>query len=261
MGYIKTIIDEFNKSKETYYNMIFKRKSFHNFDKILKISNEELELIEEKYKKLVRLKADIKTEIKIVPASETTSNVGAEYCILFFSEKKDNYLQNIGYLGQQLDLFLPSLNIGTLWCGRGQPNITEHNGLDYVIMLCIAKVEEEQFRKDMYSIPRKPLNDIWIGENLKEFGNIARFAPSARNSQPWKVIEKNNKLLVYRDRRENDVSKEKRDYFNNIDIGIFMCVLDVILRYNNFKYCKGIYLDSFQDQNEKFILNADYIFK
>ena len=40
-----------------------------------------------------------------------------EYCHilvdtkLLYSEKKDNYLQNIGYLGEQLDLYLTSLNI------------------------------------------------------------------------------------------------------------------------------------------------------
>ena len=31
---------------------------------------------------------------------------GQEYCILFYSEKKENYLQNIGYLGEQLDFIL-----------------------------------------------------------------------------------------------------------------------------------------------------------
>ncbi|MBQ7307224.1 MAG: nitroreductase [Clostridia bacterium] len=261
MGYIKNIIDEFKDNLEIYYDSIFKRKSFHTFDKILKITDEELSLIEEKYTKLFRLKSDIKTQIKIVPANETTSNVGAEYCILFFSEKKDNYLQNIGYLGQQLDLFLPSLNIGTLWCGMGKTDIKKHDGLDYVIMMCIAKVEENDFRKDMYSIPRKTLNQIWVGDKLKKYGDIARFAPSARNSQPWKVVEKDDKLLVYRDRQENAVSKERRDYMNNIDIGIFMCILDVVLRYNKINYVKGIYLDSTQNQNEGLVLNAIYTLK
>lgn len=34
--------------------------------------------------------------------------------------KNDNYLQNVGYLGEQLDLYLVSKNIGTLWFGIGK---------------------------------------------------------------------------------------------------------------------------------------------
>ena len=264
MATIKERIEDFKDSLEVYYNSIFKRKSFHTFDKIFKITDEEINLIYQKYDKLFRLKSDIKTEIKIVPSSETTSDVGSEYCILFYSEKKDNYLQNIGYLGQQLDLFLPSLNIGTLWCGMGKTNLKQHNGLDYVIMMCIAKVDKDDFRKDMFSISRKSLDEIFVGNDFKEFVNIARFSPSARNSQPWKVVEKvrenlgcnQKEILIYRDRKENAVSSERRDYMNNIDIGIFMCVLDVILRYNKINYTKGIYLDSTQNQNEELVLNA-----
>ena len=34
--------------------------------------------------------------------SGNTCKRGEEYCILLYSEKKDNYLQNIGYIGEQL---------------------------------------------------------------------------------------------------------------------------------------------------------------
>ena len=40
-----------------------------------------------------------------------------EKVILLYSEEKENYLMNIGYLGEQLDLYLASLNIGSLWFG------------------------------------------------------------------------------------------------------------------------------------------------
>lgn len=36
-------------------------------------------------------------------------------CLLFYSESKEGYLQNIGYLGEQIDLYLTSKNIGALW--------------------------------------------------------------------------------------------------------------------------------------------------
>ena len=103
------------------YEMIFKRKSFHLFRNIGNehITDNELNDIEEQFTKFKPLIDNINVKIKIVKDS-TTCRRGQEYCILFYSEKKDNYLQNIGYLGEQLDLYLVSKNIGTLWFGIGK---------------------------------------------------------------------------------------------------------------------------------------------
>ena len=122
-----------------------------------------------------------------MPAEETTCKRGEEYCILLYSEKKDNYLQNIGYIGEQLDLYLASLDIGALWFGIGKIEETQYQGLDFVIMIAIAKMPRDKFRKDMFKSKRKQLVEIWSGECYQEIGNIIRFAPSACNTQPWKV--------------------------------------------------------------------------
>ena len=103
------------------YEMIFKRKSFHLFRNIGNehLTEEELKDIEKEFSKLKPLIEDIKVKIKIVKKESILR--GQEYCILFYSEKKENYLQNIGYLGEQLDLYLVSKNIGSLWFGIGKP--------------------------------------------------------------------------------------------------------------------------------------------
>ena len=166
------------------YEMIFKRKSFHLFRNIgdEKISEEELKDIEDKFNEFKPLVDNIKVKIKIVKDS-TTCRRGQEYCILFYSEKKDNYLQNIGYLGEQLDLYLVSKNIGTLWFGIGKVEEKQLDGLDFVIMIAIAKVDNpEKFRKDMYKSKRKELQEIWNGDNYLNIANIVRFAPSACNT-------------------------------------------------------------------------------
>ena len=122
------------------YEMIFKRKSFHLFRNVgsQKISEEEIKDIENKFNDFKPLVDDIKVKIKIVKDS-TTCKRGQEYCILFYSEKKDNYLQNIGYLGEQLDLYLVSKNIGTLWFGIGKPK--EHIDM---ISHVIGHIPEEE---------------------------------------------------------------------------------------------------------------------
>ena len=234
------------------YEMIFKRKSFHLFRNIGNetISEEELKDIENKFKHLKPLVDNIKVKIKIVKDS-TICKRGQEYCILFYSEKKENYLQNIGFLGEQLDLYLVSKNIGTLWFGIGKVAEEKLGNLDFVIMIAIAKIDkEDKFRKDMYKSKRKELSEIWKGNSYLEIGNIVRFAPSACNTQPWRVESSNNELKVYRYRKEGKrgiMPKDKIIYYNQIDIGIFLCFLELCLEKNNISYIKELYVE---DNNE-----------
>ena len=109
-----------------FYNQIFKRKSFHLFKDTEKISDEEIEDIKLLSERMVPLYSDIKTSVKIVPECETTCKRGAQYCILFYSEKKGEYLRNIGYLGEQMDLYQASKNIGALWFGIGKTGNYAH---------------------------------------------------------------------------------------------------------------------------------------
>ena len=69
-------------------------------------------------------------------------------------------MRNIGYIGEQIDLYLASENIGALWFGIGRPQNIQRNGLDFVIMLVIAKMPEGKFRKDMFRAKRKPMEEI-----------------------------------------------------------------------------------------------------
>lgn len=244
----------------TLYPTIFKRKSFHIFRDIGKISTDELCDIEQKYKTFTPLVNDIKTDIKIVPADKTTCKRGQEYCILLYSEKKDSYLQNIGYIGEQLDLYLATLNIGALWFGIGKPDESTYNGLDFVIMIAISKVNDDKFRKDMFKSKRKPLQEIWNGEHYQDIGNIVRFAPSACNTQPWKVDAAENELTVYRYKKPGKrgiMPADKVAYYNRIDIGIFLCFLELCLTENGRAFEREIITDNADDETEE-VLTAKY---
>ena len=238
------------------YKEIFRRKSFHTFrernDEL--ISEEEINDIYSAYKRFDRLN-DIKTDIKIVRAEQTTCHRNAEYCIMMFSEIKDGYLQNIGYIGEQLDLYLVSKNIGSLWFGIAKSDEV-YNDLNYVIMIAIAKVDS--FRKDMFKSKRKELDTIWIGDDLG-IGNIVRFSPSACNSQPWYVENIDNSLHIYRKSKSGKVGimpKNASIYYNQIDIGIFMCILEICLLNEGYKYSRTIYKDNATFDNNE--LNAIY---
>ena len=246
------------------YDMIFKRKSFHLFRNIGNehITATELKDIENQFSKFKPLVEDINVKIKIVK-DITTCKRGQEYCILLYSEKKDNYLQNIGYLGEQLDLYLVSKNIGTLWFGIGKVEEKQIDGLDFVIMIAIAKVDSpSKFRKDMYKSKRKELSEIWNGDNYLDIANIVRFAPSACNTQPWIVDSNKNELNIYRYRKEGKrgiMPKDMVIYYNQIDIGIFLCFLELCLNKNNITFDRQLFVEKNLESEKSLI--AKYLIK
>ena len=217
-----------------FYQTIFKRKSFHLFRNVgnERLSEAELQGIEKAWAGFEPLYQDIKTAIRIVPSAQVSIKRDSEYSILIYSEKKPNYLMNAGYLGEQLDLYLVKNNIGSLWFGIGKADEPVFEGLDYVIMITIHKVSDESlYRKDMFKAKRKPLEEIWTGDTL-ELGEIVRFSPSACNSQPWKVKNKDGVLSVFRSTKEAKVGimpARIAKYMNRIDIGIFLCILEICM--------------------------------
>lgn len=250
---------------ENLFNMIFKRKSFHLFRNIgnIKINKDEIDEIINAYQTFTPLYENIKTKLLIVPNSETTCKRGQEYSILLYSEKKEGYLANIGYLGEQLDLYLVNKNIGTLWFGIGKVEKEKLENYEFVIMIAIAKVDSEsKFRKDMFKSKRKPLEEIWIGNIVTNVSDIVRFAPSACNTQPWIVENVDNKLNIYRYKKPNKrgiMPKDKVTFYNKIDIGIFLCFLELSLIHNKINFERTLLKD--EDNDLEKVLVATYCIK
>ncbi len=245
------------------YPEIFKRKSFHLFRNVgsERIEKSGLESIKNAYQSFDKLYPDIKTAIRIVPAEKVNFKRDAEYCILIYSEKKENYLMNAGYIGEQLDLYLVSQNIGTLWFGIGKPDEQVYDGLDYVIMIAIHKVSDRAlYRKDMFKAKRKPIQEIWRGDSLG-VAEIVRFAPSACNTQPWFVNNNGNELLVYRYKKPGKrgiMPAKAVAYFNRIDIGIFLCILEICMAEQNISAKREIFVDA---EDGEYSLVAKYLLR
>lgn len=249
------------------YPMIFKRKSYHTFkdtktkryySEDYHISDEEYEAIKTAFLSFEPLYPDIHVEMRFIDNDETTCKRGQEKVIGLYGEVKDNYLMNIGYMGEQLDLYLASMNIGTLWFGLNKAEMPDYHGLKYVIMIAICKVPEHSFRKDMFKSKRKNIDEIWKGESMDGVTNIVRFAPSACNTQPWIVDHEDDCLTVFRyksPKRKWVMPVEGVVHFNHIDIGIFLCFLELCLHHENIKYERELFIDN---QNEEMNLAAKY---
>ncbi|MBQ8559550.1 MAG: nitroreductase [Tyzzerella sp.] len=248
--------------EEMFYEMIFKRKSFHLFrdhktkecySNFYKITDEELNDIYSTFETFTPLIEDIRVEMRIVENELTTCKRGQECCILLYSEKKTNYLQNIGFIGEQLDLYLASKNIGALWFGIGKTEETTYHGLEFVTMIAICKVPEDKFRKDMFKSKRKLVEEIWHGTEFLDVANIVRFAPSSCNTQPWFVEERPGELMVYRYRKPGKrgiMPSDKVVYQNLIDVGIFMLFLRVCLKHAGVRHEVEVFDDCRENEEE-----------
>ncbi|MBR5125179.1 MAG: nitroreductase [Oscillospiraceae bacterium] len=106
--------------------------------------------------------------------------------ITVYSEEADGYLENIGFLFQQMDLYLQTLGLGVCWLGMGRMNprtAPEVEGMKFVIMMAFGYPKGDQLRHDLKGFKRKSM------EKISDRGDPrlepARLAPSAVNSQPW----------------------------------------------------------------------------
>lgn len=220
------------------YELMFKRKSFRKFNSELKLSDEELQGIEKNIVTLERLDENIRIAYKIVPREQTTCKRG-EYCILIYSEDSQHSLLNIGYTFEQLDLYLASKNIGVCWYGMGKVEEEKIDNLKFVIMLAIGKAEPDAFRKDYTKSKRKASNEIWSGDEWNEIANYVRYAPSACNSQPWRIIYEQGVLSIFRESKTKMIiPKNKIAFYNTIDMGIFLCFIEIWLIRNDYNFSR-----------------------
>ena len=239
---------------------VYKRKSMRKY-RGMKLSVDELTAVQEYLHQARPLVPEIKVEYEIVPCSQTNCKFNAEYCLIVYSEGKNLWLANIGYILEQWDLYLATLNIGVCWYGMGKVDETERHGLKYGIMLCFGKCDEADFRKETSEFERKNVNEFWsviASSSLTLFavGETARLAPSAVNSQPWKVEQEGNTLRVYREKGKTPLlSNILFKHWNKVDIGIFLAFLEIALESEGYTFERTLHPDT---DNTKSVLTATY---
>ena len=161
----------------------------------------------------------IKVRMDIVPRNQvkcicpwTTPQLIAVY-----SQEADGYLENIGFLFQQLDLYLQTLGLGVCWLGMGRMNpktAAEPEGMKFVIMLAFGHPKADPLRHDGKGFKRKAMEQITDRPDPRL--EPARLAPSAVNLQPWYFTHGDNALHVHCTQKGN-----------RLDIGIALAHLYV----------------------------------
>ena len=120
-------------SQNDLYEAIFKRKSIRNYDPA-QLDQTRLEEISKNLAALKPMTQGIKTEFKIISPDQVSRkgmNKSPHY-IAAFSEAKDRYKSNIGFMLQQMDLYFSATGKGSCWLGFPQPTkeVTESSNLE-----------------------------------------------------------------------------------------------------------------------------------
>jgi nitroreductase len=118
--------------------------------------------------------------------------------IIIYSEEGEGYLENIGFLFQQMDLYLQTLGLGVCWLGMGRMNpktTTEVEGMKFVIMLAFGHPKGDPLRHDLKGFKRKSMEQI--ADKADPRLEPARLAPSAVNSQPWYFTHEGDTIHVH----------------------------------------------------------------
>jgi nitroreductase len=186
--------------KTDIYPVIFKRKSIRKYD-LEPLDIEILNEINEQIQNLNPLLEDINTDIKIISTNDVKTRMmkKAPHYFAVFSEEKEGYLTNVGYMLQQMDLILSLNGIGTCWQGIPIPigDVLKSSSLKFVILMAFGKPNEPLYRNDISEFKRKPLKTISDIQDNDELLEPARIAPSATNSQPWFFTGDETQINVY----------------------------------------------------------------
>jgi len=205
------------------YDMIFKRKSTRRFlDK--NFSQDLVNEINAYIKELIPSKTGINIDAYFLENEKIRGffKVKAPYYVAITSETKEDYDINVGFILEQLVLWLTEKGISTCWLGACKPNkkICSKFKLEYVTMIACGYSEELE-DNNIRSFNRKEIEEICIGES-NSYIEAARVAPSAMNKQPWKFIVKNDFIHVYCE-KVSGLFKDSKLKSYRISVGIALC--------------------------------------
>ena len=210
--------------KTDLYPFIFKRRSVRDYRNELLPEN-TIDDIRSFSQTIVPLLPDIKVLIDL-RGSEGIKGLlrsNAPHYVRFYSEAKEGYLPNAGFMLQQLDLYLSANGIGNCYQGlaKSKDRSDAPSGMEFVIMTSFGRPAEDQWRSSSSDFKRRPLSEISTVNGMDDIMEAARVAPSAANNQSWYFTGGDGDINAY---CEKSVLSGR---MNQINVGIALCHMAV----------------------------------
>lgn len=222
------------------------RKSVRTFEK--KALSEQHKKDIEDYVKNIPNPFDIPVEFKLLDAKDfgLSSPVlsGEELYIVGKVQKKPYADVAFGYSFEKLVLHAWELGIGTVWIGgtMKRENFEKAAGLkENEMMPCVSplgypatkkSIKETMMRKAVGADSRLAGEKLFFSEewgnplvpesDMAEILEMVRWAPSAVNKQPWRIIVKDGVFHFYEKKDKGYVNDATGD-LQKIDVGIALC--------------------------------------
>ena len=213
------------------YPLISKRRSIRDFN-LNPLDENILEEISANLQTLEPLYPDIKSEFKIIEPDMVKRRMmkKAPHYIAAFSEEKNGYLTNIGFMLQQMDLFLSKNGIASCWQGIPAPKkeLLESSNLKFEIFIAFGhpKNPDMIYRKSVSEFKRKSVQEITNISGADDILEAARLAPSATNNQPWFFTGNKNLIHAYAI-KPSFIRSLMAGKYPFIDVGIALCHLKI----------------------------------
>ena len=205
---------------------IYIRKSCRNYLN----DNIDMNLISQAMSEVKPLNEDVHYRYEILSSDEINNRArfSAPYYLALYTDEKENYM-DIGFMFQQLCLYLQSAGIGNCWVGLASP---KRKDSDFVITIAFGK--SDNCTRTVSSFKRKKLDEIsdFADERLIP----AQLAPSAINAQPWYFKHSGDGFDVYQV-KQNIVKRQFIKKWNPIDVGIALAHM-YVANENTFEFFK-----------------------
>ena len=152
-----------------------------------------------------------------------------------------------GYAFERIVICAESLGVGTTWIAGTMNRDAFEKAMELTddeVMPCVSplgypaakmSLKESMMRKGVRADHRKPFSDLFFENDFdhplteEKAGELAktlelvRWAPSAVNKQPWRVVIANGAAHFYESRSKGYVNKANGWDLQKIDIGIALC--------------------------------------
>ena len=229
-------------------DIVMGRKSVRSFDGSNLKPDDKIKL--ESYAAEIRNPFDIPVRFVFLDAEEHNLSspviTGEKLYVAGKVEKKPYADVAFGYSFEKLVLYAWSMGIGTTWIGgtmrrEAFERAAALSGNE--MMPCISplgypakkrSLKESMMRKGVRADTRYPVDQLFFNETLyqplpekikqemSDLIGMVRWAPSAVNKQPWRVVYKNNAWHFF-EKKDKGYVKEETGDLQKIDVGIALC--------------------------------------
>ena len=171
---------------------------------------------------------------------------GTDACIAGKMQRAPHAEEAFGYVFERVVLFTEAKGIGTTWIGGTMDRAAFERAMgleEGEVMPCVSplgypakkmSLRETMMRKGVKADSRLPFEELFFDGsfetplNTEKAGELAnalemvRWAPSAVNRQPWRVVISGNTVHFYEKKNKGFVSDATGD-IQKIDVGIALC--------------------------------------